>query len=72
MTGPACSHVFYDYLASHNQKTTLFYIVSNRFDWPYRGQCGVVGGHEVRFAELWYTERVSTRIRFRGGLRYAR
>ena len=55
---------------TESEKTTLFYIVSNGFDWPYQGQHGVIDGHEVHFAELWYT--VSTRIRFRGGLRYAR
>ncbi|KAH9957567.1 chitin deacetylase [Russula dissimulans] len=46
--GPNCTHnAFYDFLASQNQKATLFYIGSNVMDWPYEAQRGLVDGHEI-------------------------
>jgi len=46
--GPNCTHnVFYDFLASENQKATLYYIGSNVMDWPLEGQRGVADGHEI-------------------------
>jgi hypothetical protein len=46
--GPNCSHnAFYDYLASVNQKATMFYIGSNVMDWPLEGQRGIADGHEI-------------------------
>jgi peptidoglycan/xylan/chitin deacetylase (PgdA/CDA1 family) len=46
--GPNCSHnAFYDFLASQNQKATMFYIGSNVMDWPLEGQRGIADGHEI-------------------------
>jgi peptidoglycan/xylan/chitin deacetylase (PgdA/CDA1 family) len=46
--GPNCTHnVFYDYLASQNQKATMFYIGSNVFDWPLEAQRALADGHEI-------------------------
>ncbi|KIM44023.1 carbohydrate esterase family 4 protein [Hebeloma cylindrosporum] len=46
--GPNCSHnAFYDYLASQNQKATMFFIGSNVMDWPLETQRAVADGHEV-------------------------
>ncbi|KAF8629725.1 hypothetical protein AX15_003303 [Amanita polypyramis BW_CC] len=46
--GPNCSHsVFYDYLSSHDQKATMFYIGSNVMNWPLEAQRAVADGHEV-------------------------
>jgi len=46
--GPNCTHnAFYDFLASNNQKATMFYIGSNVMDWPYEAQRGLVDGHEI-------------------------
>ena len=45
---PNCTHnVFYDYLASQNQKATLFYIGSNVLDWPLEAQRGLADDHEI-------------------------
>ncbi|KAJ7624652.1 carbohydrate esterase family 4 protein [Roridomyces roridus] len=46
--GPNCTHnIFYDFLATQNQKATFFYIGSNVMDWPLEAQRGVVDGHQV-------------------------
>ncbi|KAF5345214.1 hypothetical protein D9756_011555 [Leucocoprinus leucothites] len=46
--GPNCSHnAFYDYLASKNQKATMYYIGSNVMDWPLEAQRGLADGHEI-------------------------
>ncbi|KAH9981806.1 chitin deacetylase [Russula compacta] len=46
--GPNCTHnIFYNYLASQNQKATLFYIGSNVMDWPLEAQRGLADGHEI-------------------------
>jgi hypothetical protein len=46
--GPNCTHnVFYDYLASQNQKATMFYIGSNVLDWPLEVQRLLADGHEI-------------------------
>ncbi|KAH9979332.1 chitin deacetylase [Lactifluus volemus] len=46
--GPNCTHnVFYDYLASQNQKATMFYIGSNVLDWPLEAQRALADGHEI-------------------------
>jgi len=46
--GPNCTHnAFYNYLASQNQKATLFYIGSNVIDWPLEAQRGLVDGHQL-------------------------
>ncbi|KAJ7260430.1 carbohydrate esterase family 4 protein [Mycena haematopus] len=46
--GPYCGHnVFYDYLASQNQKATMFYIGSNVMDYPLEAQRAVVDGHQI-------------------------
>ncbi|KAJ3574388.1 hypothetical protein NP233_g1798 [Leucocoprinus birnbaumii] len=46
--GPNCSHnAFYDFLASKNQKATMYYIGSNVMDWPLEAQRGLADGHEI-------------------------
>ena len=40
-------NVFYDYLASQNQKATMFYIRSNVLNWPLEAQCALADGHEI-------------------------
>ncbi|KAI9446959.1 carbohydrate esterase family 4 protein [Lactarius psammicola] len=46
--GPNCTHnVFYDYLASQNQKATMYYIGSNVLDWPLEAQRAIADGHEI-------------------------
>ncbi|KAF9449351.1 carbohydrate esterase family 4 protein [Macrolepiota fuliginosa MF-IS2] len=46
--GPNCSHnAFYDYLASQNQKATMFFIGSNILDWPLETQRALTDGHEI-------------------------
>ncbi|KAI9511948.1 carbohydrate esterase family 4 protein [Russula earlei] len=46
--GPNCTHnVFYNYLASQNQKATMFYIGSNVLDWPLEAQRALADGHEI-------------------------
>ncbi|KAF5338173.1 hypothetical protein D9758_014706 [Tetrapyrgos nigripes] len=46
--GPACDHnVFYDFLASNNQKATFFYIGSNVQNYPLEAQRGLADGHEI-------------------------
>ncbi|KAJ7429640.1 carbohydrate esterase family 4 protein [Mycena galericulata] len=46
--GPYCGHnVFYDYLASQNQKATMFYIGSNVMNNPLEAQRAVVDGHQI-------------------------
>ncbi|KAH9979228.1 hypothetical protein BGW80DRAFT_1275700 [Lactifluus volemus] len=46
--GPNCSHnAFYDYLASVNQKATMYYIGSNVMDWPLEAQRALADGHEI-------------------------
>ncbi|THU85363.1 carbohydrate esterase family 4 protein [Dendrothele bispora CBS 962.96] len=46
--GPSCSHnTFYDYLASKNQKATMFFIGSNVMDYPLEAQRALVDGHEI-------------------------
>ena len=46
--GPNCTHnVFYGYLASQNQKATMFYIGSNALDWPLEAQRALADGHEI-------------------------
>lgn len=52
--GPNCTHnAFYDYLASQNQKATLYYIGSNVMDWPLEAQRGIADGHEICARECW-------------------
>ena len=51
--GPNCTHnAFYDYLASQNQKATLYYIGSNVLDWPLEAQRAIADGHEICAREL--------------------
>jgi peptidoglycan/xylan/chitin deacetylase (PgdA/CDA1 family) len=46
--GPNCTHnAFYDFLASQNQKATMFYIGSNVLDWPLEAQRALADGHEI-------------------------
>ncbi|KAI9433221.1 carbohydrate esterase family 4 protein [Lactarius indigo] len=46
--GPNCTHNrFYDYLASQNQKATMYYIGSNVLDWPLEAQRAIADGHEI-------------------------
>ncbi|KAI0295340.1 chitin deacetylase [Multifurca ochricompacta] len=46
--GPNCTHnAFYDYLASQNQKATMYYIGSNVLDWPLEAQRALADGHEI-------------------------
>ncbi|EKM74894.1 hypothetical protein AGABI1DRAFT_80615 [Agaricus bisporus var. burnettii JB137-S8] len=46
--GPYCGHnLFYDFLASKDQKTTFFFIGTNVMDYPLEAQRAVVDGHEV-------------------------
>lgn len=46
--GPNCSHnAFYNYLASQNQKATMFYIGSNVIDWPLEAQRALADGHQI-------------------------
>jgi hypothetical protein len=46
--GPNCTHnAFYNYLASQNQKATMFYIGSNVMDWPLQAQRAIADGHEI-------------------------
>jgi len=46
--GPNCTHNgFYDFLASQNQKATMFYIGSNVINWPLEAQRGLTDGHEI-------------------------
>lgn len=46
--GPSCSHnAFYNYLASKNQKATMFYIGTNVYNWPLEAQRGLADGHEI-------------------------
>lgn len=50
--GPNCTHnVFYDYLASQNQKATMFYIGSNVFDFPLEAQRALADGHQICIRE---------------------
>jgi len=50
--GPNCTHnAFYNYLASQNQKATLFYIGSNVIDWPLEAQRGLADGHQLCMRE---------------------
>ena len=50
--GPNCSHnAFYDYLASQNQKATMFYIGSNVIDWPLEAQRALADGHQICMRE---------------------
>lgn len=46
--GPNCSHnAFYDYLTSHNQKATMFFIGSNVLGWPLQAKRAFEDGHEI-------------------------
>lgn len=46
--GPNCTHnVFYDFLASQNQKATMFYIGSNVMNWPLEAQRALADGHQI-------------------------
>ncbi|KAI9456020.1 hypothetical protein BJY52DRAFT_1277572, partial [Lactarius psammicola] len=46
--GPNCTHnAFYNYLASQNQKATMYYIGSHVLDWPLEAQRAVADGHEI-------------------------
>ncbi|KAI0292372.1 carbohydrate esterase family 4 protein [Multifurca ochricompacta] len=46
--GPNCSHnAFYDYLASQNQKATMYFIGSNVLNWPREAQRALADGHEI-------------------------
>jgi len=46
--GPNCSHnAFYDFLAEHNQRASMFYIGSNVVNWPYGALRGVRDGHHI-------------------------
>jgi peptidoglycan/xylan/chitin deacetylase (PgdA/CDA1 family) len=46
--GPDCTHnIFYNYLASQNQKATMFYIGSSVLDWPLEAQRALADGHEI-------------------------
>jgi peptidoglycan/xylan/chitin deacetylase (PgdA/CDA1 family) len=46
--GPNCTHnAFYDYLASQNQKATMFYIGSNVLDWSHEARRALTDGHEI-------------------------
>ncbi|KAK7441561.1 hypothetical protein VKT23_016554 [Stygiomarasmius scandens] len=46
--GPACDHnVFYDFLASNNQKATMFFIGSNVMNYPLEAQRALADGHEI-------------------------
>ncbi|KAI8992256.1 chitin deacetylase 1 [Pilobolus umbonatus] len=46
--GPNCSHnAFYEFLAEHNQKASMFYIGSNVLSWPYGALRGVRDGHHI-------------------------
>jgi len=46
--GPNCSHnVFYDFLASQNQKATFYFIGSNVQDYPLEAQRALADGHEI-------------------------
>ncbi|KAI0246826.1 chitin deacetylase [Lactifluus subvellereus] len=46
--GPNCTHnAFYNYLASQNQKATMFYIGSSVMDWPLEAQRALADGHEI-------------------------
>jgi peptidoglycan/xylan/chitin deacetylase (PgdA/CDA1 family) len=46
--GPNCTHnIFYDYLASQNQKATMFYIGSSTLIWPLEAQRALADGHEI-------------------------
>ncbi|KAH9169798.1 carbohydrate esterase family 4 protein [Lactarius sanguifluus] len=46
--GPNCTHnAFYNFLASQNQKATMYYVGSNVLNWPLEAQRAVVDGHEI-------------------------
>ena len=46
--GPNCTHnIFYDYLASQNQKATMFFIGSNVMNWPLEAQRALADGHQI-------------------------
>ncbi|KAH9024069.1 putative chitin deacetylase [Lactarius pseudohatsudake] len=46
--GPNCTHnAFYNFLASQNQKATMFYIGSNVLNWPLEAQRAIADGHEI-------------------------
>ncbi|KAJ7444785.1 carbohydrate esterase family 4 protein [Mycena galericulata] len=46
--GPYCGHnVFYNYLASQNQKATMYYIGSNVMNYPLEAQRAIADGHQI-------------------------
>jgi hypothetical protein len=50
--GPNCTHnAFYDFLASQNQKATMFYIGSNVLNWPLEAQRALADGHQICIRE---------------------
>jgi hypothetical protein len=50
--GPNCMHnIFYNFLASQNQKAMMFFIGSNVLNWPLEAQCSC-GGHQICVHEL--------------------
>lgn len=50
--GPNCTHnAFYNFLASQNQKATMFYIGSNVLNWPLEAQRALADGHQICIRE---------------------
>jgi hypothetical protein len=45
---PNCTHnIFYNYLASQDQKVTMFYVGRNVLHWPLEAQRVLADGHEI-------------------------
>jgi hypothetical protein len=61
--GPNCTHnAFYSYLASQNQKATMYYIGSNVLDWPLEAQRALADGHEICARTCWSLGIIHARI----------
>src|SRR6266702_8705582 len=46
--GPNCTHnAFYNFLASQNQKATMYYVGSHVLEWPLEAQRAIADGHEI-------------------------
>jgi len=53
--GPNCTHnAFYDFLASQDQKATMFYIGSSVLNWPLEAQRALADGHQICIRESEY------------------
>jgi len=63
--GPNCTHnIFYNYLASQNQKATMFYIGSSVLDWPLEAQRALADGHEICAREFPFSGNCSIGLTF--------